>query len=71
VNGSVLMLADVTPEVLGVLKKSGALDIVGEQNVFPASPRVLETEKVAWEAGQRWLQQRAAASPGIGAQGEA
>ena len=67
-NGGVLMLADVNPEVLGVLKKSGALDIVGERNVFPASPRVLEPEKVAWEAGQRWLQQRSAAAQGIEAQ---
>jgi SulP family sulfate permease len=65
-NGSLLMLADVNPAVLDVLKKSGAADAIGEQNVFPASPRVLGAENVAWEAGQRWLQQRAAAGPGIG-----
>ena len=40
-NGSLLMLADVNPAVVDVLKKSGALDAIGEQNVFPASPRVL------------------------------
>ena len=57
-NGSLLMLADVNPTVLDVLKKSGAADAIGEQNVFPASPRVLGAENVAWEAGQRWLQQR-------------
>jgi SulP family sulfate permease len=60
-NGSLLMLADVNPTVLDVLKKSGAVDAIGEQNVFPASPRVLGAENVAWEAGQRWLQQRSAA----------
>jgi SulP family sulfate permease len=61
-NGSVLMLADVNPKVMDVLKKSGALDAIGEQNIFPASPRILEAENVAWEAGQRWLQQRSAAA---------
>jgi SulP family sulfate permease len=61
-NGSVLILADVNPEVLGVLRKSGALEIVGEQYVFPASTRVLEAENVAWEAAQKWLEQRTAAS---------
>jgi sulfate permease, SulP family len=61
-NGSLLMLADVNPTVLDVLKKSGALDAIGEQNVFPASSRVLGAENVAWEAGQRWLQQRSAAA---------
>ena len=61
-NGSVLMLADVNPKVMDVLKKSGALDAIGEQNIFPASPRILEAENVAWEAGRRWLQQRSAAA---------
>jgi len=45
-----------------VLKKSGAAAVIGEQNIFPASPRILEAENVAWEAGQRWLQQRSAAA---------
>ena len=64
---SLLILADVNPAVVDVLKKSGAAAVIGEQNIFPASPRILEAENVAWEAGQRWLQQRAAAGPGIGA----
>lgn len=59
-NGSVLMLADVNPTVLDVMKKSGALEIIGEQNVFPATQRVLEAEQQAWEAAQQWLKQRAA-----------
>jgi SulP family sulfate permease len=65
-NDSLLILADVNPAVVDVLKKSGAAAVIGEQNIFPASPRILEAETVAWEAGQRWLQQRAAAGPGIG-----
>lgn len=54
-NGSLLMLADVNPAVLDVLQESGALGIVGEENVFPATPRILEAEQQAWEAAQAWL----------------
>lgn len=65
-NGSLLMLADVNPAVLDVLKKSGALELIGEQNVFPASPRVLEPEQQAWAAAQQWLQQQSAPDAGTG-----
>jgi SulP family sulfate permease len=65
-NGSLLMLADVNPAVLDVLKKSGALELIGEQNVFSASPRVLETEQQAWAAAQQWLKQRSAPDAGSG-----
>jgi sulfate permease, SulP family len=54
-GGSQLMLADVNPVVLDTLKKSGALDIIGAENVFPATARVLEAENIAWEAAQKWL----------------
>ena len=54
-QGSLLMLADVNPGVLEVLKKSGALIVIGEQNVFPATARVLAAENTAWEAAQKWL----------------
>lgn len=54
-NGSVLMLADVNPEVFKSLQHSGALDVLGAENVFPATPRVLDAEENAWQAAQRWL----------------
>jgi SulP family sulfate permease len=54
-DGSVLMLADVNPKVLDTLKKSGALDILGAENVFPATKRVLAAENTAWDAAQQWL----------------
>jgi SulP family sulfate permease len=57
-EGSVLMLADVNPQVMDVLKKSGVMEIVGEGNVFPATTRVLEAEQQAWEAAQKWLNER-------------
>ncbi|NTU63250.1 MAG: SulP family inorganic anion transporter [Chloroflexi bacterium] len=53
--GGVLMLADVNPKVLDTLKKSGALDIIGAENVFPATKRVLDAENTAWNAAQAWL----------------
>jgi SulP family sulfate permease len=54
-NGSVLLLADVNPKVHDTLKKSGALDILGSDKVFPATKRVLEAENTAWDAAQQWL----------------
>ena len=65
-NGSLLMLADVNPAVVDVMKKSGALDSVGEQNVFPATSRVLDAERQAWDAAQQWLKQQSAAGEGTG-----
>ena len=61
-NDSLLILADVNPMVVDVMKKSGMLDVIGEQNVFPATPRVLEAEQQAWEAAQQWLKQRPSAA---------
>ena len=55
-NGSVLILADVNPLVLETLKKSGALEIVGAENIFPATSRVLASENMAWDAAQKWLE---------------
>jgi sulfate permease, SulP family len=57
-DGSVLLLADVNPKVLDTLKKSGALDIIGADNVFPATKRVLDAENTAWDAAQQWLWQK-------------
>jgi hypothetical protein len=46
--------------VLDTLKKSGALDVIGADNIFPATPRVLAAENQAWEAAQSWLRAHAA-----------
>ena len=49
------MLADVNPGVMEVLKKSGALEIIGSEHVFPATTRILEAEETAWQAAEQWL----------------
>jgi len=59
-NGSVLMLADVAPAVQETLQRSGAIASLGAENVFPATPRVLGAENVAWDAAQKWLAQKPA-----------
>jgi SulP family sulfate permease len=64
-NGSALMLADVDPVVIDTLRRSGALDVIGAENVMPATTKVLEAENMAWEAAQKWIEQnQAAASQG-------
>lgn len=60
-NGSILMPADVQPQIIDTLRKSGALEVIGEQNVFPATARVLEAENRAWDAAQSWLEAQRAA----------
>jgi SulP family sulfate permease len=64
-NGGLLILADVNPVVEKELQASGALDIIGADNVFPATTRVLEAEKTAWDAAQKWLQERPTEDQGI------
>ena len=69
-NGSVLMLTDVNPSVIEVIKRSGTLDVIGAENVFPATKRVLAAENMAWEAAQNWLktQSNVAASGSVSPQ---
>lgn len=55
-GGNILMLADVDPKVIEVLKKTGTLELVGEENIFPATSHVLDSENAAWEAAQVWLE---------------
>lgn len=42
--GGLIMLADVNPAVEKELQASGALDVIGVNNVFPATTRVLNIE---------------------------
>lgn len=65
-HGSLLMLADIQPNVLDTLRRSGALQIIGEQNVIPATRRILQAEVTAWEAAHRWLDANSPASPDHG-----
>jgi sulfate permease, SulP family len=54
-NGSVLLLADINPVVQETLRRSGAMEVLGAENVFPAEARVLYAENQAWDAARAWL----------------
>jgi len=56
-NGSLLILAGVNPKVLDTFKKSGALDVIGPENVFPATAQILVSLNMAWEAAEQWLKE--------------
>ncbi|MBE2220275.1 MAG: SulP family inorganic anion transporter [Anaerolineae bacterium] len=55
-HDNLLILADVDTVALNALRASGALEVVGEENVFPAMPQMLAAEEMAWQAAQKWLQ---------------
>lgn len=54
-NGGLLLLADVDPAVEETLKRTGTQEILGAENVFPATAQVLYAENQAWAAAQAWL----------------
>jgi SulP family sulfate permease len=54
-HDSLLLLADVNPLVVQALKRSGALEVIGAENVFPAVRQVLAAENTAWDAAQKWV----------------
>ncbi|MCA9874746.1 MAG: SulP family inorganic anion transporter [Anaerolineales bacterium] len=55
-HGNLLILADVDTAVFDTLRASGALEVIGEENTFPATMEVLAAEEMAWQAAQNWLQ---------------
>ena len=62
-GGNLLMLAGVHPDLLQELKKAGVLDQIGAENVFEAQAGIGESEDVALEAAQKWLEEQAASPP--------
>ena len=54
-DGNQLFLADVEPEALAVLQRSGIADIIGAENIIPSTTRVLDAEQKAWDLAQSWL----------------
>ncbi len=62
-QGSLLLLANVRQTVLETLKRSDALAVIGEENVFPATSLMLASEEQAWAAAQKWLKQDSKTAP--------
>ena len=62
-DGNLLMLAGISPDLKTLLEHTGAIDIVGRENVFLAQPGLGASLDAAREAAEKWLStQKAAAS---------
>jgi SulP family sulfate permease len=61
-HDSKLMLVGVDNAVLGQLAKTGTLALIGEENVFPATPQLGEAMNQAAAAAHAWLEQTPAPS---------
>ena len=55
-SGNRFMLEGVQPDVMAALEKTGILDQIGRENVFPAQPGLGAALDAAWDEGQKWLQ---------------
>ena len=54
-GGNVLLLAGVSEGFMKVLEHTGAIDIIGRENVFPAQPGIGASLDAAQEAAEKWL----------------
>ncbi|MEZ4518132.1 MAG: SulP family inorganic anion transporter [Chloroflexota bacterium] len=62
-SGSVLILADVNPHVVEALERSGVMDVIGRDNVVPATSRILEPEIKAQKLATEWLESKKQGAP--------
>jgi len=61
--GNLLMLTGVQPHVIDILKRSGIMDIIGEENVFPAQPGYGASDDAALEAAEAWIAKQPNSQP--------
>ncbi|MCA9874289.1 MAG: SulP family inorganic anion transporter [Anaerolineales bacterium] len=54
-GGNCFMLEGVEPHVMTTLEKTGILDALGRDNVFPVQPGMGQALDSAWQEGQTWL----------------
>jgi SulP family sulfate permease len=54
-SGNRVILEGVEPAVMKVLRKSGMVQVVGEQSVFAAQPARQAALDAAVEAGEKWI----------------
>ena len=50
-----LLLAGVGPQLMEQLERTGTADLIGRENIFPATPVVTESLEDAVVEGKRWL----------------
>ena len=54
-RGGKLILCGVEPRTYATLKRSGALELLGEENVFPAEEVVFASAEKAYDYAKQWL----------------
>jgi len=54
-GGNLLMLEGVNEKVLDQLEKTDLLDLIGEENVFPAQPQFGAALRQALAAAEEWM----------------
>ncbi|MFN2194665.1 MAG: SulP family inorganic anion transporter [Anaerolineales bacterium] len=54
-GGNRFMLEGVEPNALQILKKTGVLAVIGQENVFAVQPGIGASLDAAWDEAQTWL----------------
>ena len=55
-NRNILILAGVRPHVMKELERTGVIDKIGEEFIFPAQPGIGASLDKAVQAGEKWLE---------------
>ncbi len=58
-NGGRLIISDVSESVMEQLERTGAMDVLGQENLFPAEERILGSLREAVAEAERWLTEAA------------
>ena len=62
-NGGKLMFSGVSENVYDQLEKTEMIELLGEENVFPDSSKLLYSSKQALKAAHAWLEESIEATP--------
>jgi SulP family sulfate permease len=57
-NGAKLFLSGVGPDLMAQLERTGALDLLGAEAIFPAEQALGASTGAAYDAAQRWVSRR-------------
>ena len=52
------MVAGVDPAMLTVFRRTGLVDVIGEENVIPRTPGFFEALDHAYDQGNAWVHHR-------------
>ena len=64
-DGNLLLLAGVRPRVFELLERTGIIDAIGKENIFPAQRVIMAPLNEAMDRAQEWLAQNEGAEGGM------